>query len=57
MIDNPMWLGGWKKGIQTAINIVEAYEVSVGNSHSGELAAEWTMTNLREIRDELRELL
>jgi hypothetical protein len=52
-----MWLDGWKEGIQTTINIVGAYEVSVGNSHSGELAAEWTMTNLREIRDELRELL
>ena len=57
MINSPMWLDGWKEGIQTTINIVGAYEVSVGNSHSGELAAEWTMTNLREIRDELRELL
>ena len=36
------------------IGIVESYRVSVGNSRSGELACEWTMENLREIRDAIR---
>jgi hypothetical protein len=39
--------------LSEAIHVVETYEVSVGNSASGELAAEWTMQNLREIRDKL----
>ena len=33
------------------------YSRSVGNSAAGERAAEWTMENLREIRDEMRELV
>ena len=43
--------------ITRCIEIVETYRVSVGNSASGELAAEWTMENLREIRDEMRALI
>lgn len=42
--------------LEEAINVVETYRVSVGNSRAGELAAEWTMENLREVRDELRAL-
>ena len=34
--------------------IVEAYRVPVGNSAAGEMAAEWTMAALREIRDAIR---
>jgi len=34
--------------------IVEAYRVPVGNSAAGEMAAEWTMDALREIRDAIR---
>lgn len=41
---------------EQCIGIVESYKVSVGNSASGELAAEWTMQNLKEIRDEIRNL-
>ena len=46
-----------KEAINRCIEIVEAYRVSVGNSAAGERAAEWTMENLREIRDEMRELV
>ncbi len=35
------------------IHIIEAYQVPVGNSAAGEMAAEWTMAALREIRDEI----
>jgi hypothetical protein len=34
--------------------IVEAHRVPVGNSAAGELAAEWTMDALREVRDAIR---
>jgi hypothetical protein len=34
--------------------VVEAYRVPVGNSAAGEMAAEWTMDALREIRDAIR---
>ena len=52
-----IWLDAWGKAMERAISVVEAYRVSVGNSASGEMAAEWTMENLREIRDELREMV
>ncbi|MFN6253701.1 MAG: hypothetical protein ACK4Y5_16735 [Acetobacteraceae bacterium] len=34
--------------------IVETYPVPVGNSAAGEMAAEWTMDALREVRDAIR---
>lgn len=34
--------------------IVGVYRVPVGNSAAGEMAAEWTMDALREIRDAIR---
>jgi hypothetical protein len=34
--------------------IVESYRVPVGNSPAGELAAQWTIDALREIRDQIR---
>lgn len=37
-----------------AVRILEAYRVPVGNSAAGEMAAEWTMDALREIRDAIR---
>lgn len=42
--------------LREAIHVVETYKVSVGNSASGERAAEWTMENLKEVRDELRRM-
>jgi hypothetical protein len=35
------------------VRIVESYPVPVGNSPAGELAAQWTMDALREIRDQI----
>lgn len=52
-----MWLDAWQLAIERAIDVVEKYRVSVGNSAAGERAAEWTMENLREVREELREML
>ncbi|MFA7168963.1 MAG: hypothetical protein WC096_08680 [Sphaerochaetaceae bacterium] len=52
-----MWLDAWDKAMEAAIHVVETYRVSVGNSAAGELAAEWTMDNLREVRDELRKMI
>lgn len=52
-----MWLDAWGKAMEKAISVVETYRVSVGNSAAGEMAAEWTMENLREVRDELREMV
>lgn len=36
--------------------IVEAYQVPVGNSRAGEMACEWTMDALGEVRDAIRAL-
>lgn len=55
--DKKLWIDAWNSATENAISVVESYRVSVGNSSSGELAAEWTMNNLREVRDELRSML
>ena len=47
----------WRDAISKAIGVVESYQVSVCNSASGELAAEWTIDNLREIRDALLKMI
>ena len=54
-------VSAWKreveaKAIEECIKTIATFRVSVGNSCSGELAAEWTMQNLREMRNELEEL-
>jgi hypothetical protein len=36
------------------IRIVTDYQVPVGNSPAGEMASDWTMQALREIRDAIR---
>ena len=36
------------------LQIIEAYQISVGNSPAGELASQWTHDALREIRDAIR---
>lgn len=38
---------------QRCLSIIRAYEVPVGNSAAGELAAEWTMDALREVCGEI----
>jgi hypothetical protein len=39
---------------ERCVRIVEAYQVPVGNSAAGEMAAERTMDALREVRDAIR---
>lgn len=51
-----LWADAWRAAITQAIIVVETYRVSVGNSRSGESAAKWTMDNLREVRQELRDI-
>ena len=49
--------GNAMSDVQRCIEIVEAYQVPVGNSAAGEMAAEWTMEALLSVRDEMRKLL
>lgn len=39
---------------EDCIRTIELYQVPVGNSAAGEMAAEWTMDALREVRDAIR---
>jgi hypothetical protein len=48
------WAAATALARQRCVQIVEAYKVPVGNSAAGEMAAEWTMDALREIRDAIR---
>lgn len=41
--------------IAECIDLIETYRIPVGNSGSGELAAEWTWDALVTIRDEIKE--
>ena len=63
--DRDSWAGQASQRTQDAVDlvakerercaqIVSAYPVPVGNSAAGEMAAEWTMDALREIRDAIR---
>lgn len=68
MVETPAgWLGAYNREAFDAyaaaavdaerarcIAIIAAYRVPVGNSRAGELAAEWTLDALREVRDEIR---
>jgi hypothetical protein len=44
-----------EKERKRCISIIEAYRVPVGNSAAGEMACEWTMDALREVRDAINE--
>jgi hypothetical protein len=48
-----VWLG-WQAATERAAKIVTTYQVPVGNSAAGEMAADWTMDALREIRNAIR---
>lgn len=39
---------------EACIKILEAYQIPLGNSPSGELAADWTYDALKQIRDDIR---
>lgn len=40
---------------EALVALIEAYKVPVGNSAAGEMAAEWTMDALRDLRDAVLE--
>ena len=40
---------------QACIDIIETYQIPVGNSPQGELAADWTYAALHQIRDEIKQ--
>ena len=40
---------------QACIDIIETYQIPVGNSPQGELAADWTYASLHQIRDEIKQ--
>lgn len=54
------WWTAWQESrrvaVENAIKIVESHQVPVGNSAAGEMACEWTMDALREIRAAIRAL-
>ena len=55
-IEWDVFISGWKAAVAHCLNIVETHRVPVGNSAAGEMAAEWTMEALREVRDEMVKL-
>jgi len=40
---------------EACVKILEAYQIPIGNSSAGELAAEWTYDALHSIRAEIKE--
>lgn len=40
--------------LREAIGVLEALQVPAGNSAAGEMAAQWTMDSLREVREQLK---
>lgn len=46
----------WHAAILECIDILEKYEIPVGNSAAGEMACEMTYDALNDIRDEIRGL-
>lgn len=47
----------WQAQTQRCLDIVDRYQVPIGNSPAGELAREWTMDALRQIREEITGVL
>jgi hypothetical protein len=41
--------------VQECIDKIENYRIPVGNSAAGEMACEWTLYALKEIRDDIKE--
>ena len=40
--------------VKDCIREIETYRVPVGNSAAGEMACEWTLAALKDIRDEIK---
>jgi hypothetical protein len=41
--------------VQECVVKIETYQVPVGNSAAGEMAAKWTYASLKELRDDIKE--
>ena len=41
--------------VQECIDKIETYQIPVGNSAAGEMAAKWTYASLKELRDDIKE--
>lgn len=51
------WDASRKIAIAECIDILEKYQIPVGNSAAGEIACEWTYEALKDIREEIRGLI
>ena len=49
-----IWQAAEARAVRRCAEIVSTHQVPVGNSSAGELACEWTMDALREVRDAIR---
>jgi hypothetical protein len=41
--------------VQECVEKIETYQIPVGNSAAGEMAAKWTYASLKELRDDIKE--
>jgi hypothetical protein len=39
---------------EACIKVIKAYQIPIGNSPAGEMARDWTVDALKDIRDEIR---
>ena len=40
--------------VQECVEKIETYQIPVGNSAAGEMAAKWTYASLKELRDDIK---
>lgn len=45
-----------RRTIEKCVAVIQSYQIPYGNSAAGEIAAEMTLSMLREVRDEIRAL-
>jgi hypothetical protein len=43
--------------LNKCVDIVETYRIPVGNSAAGEMACEWTYDALKQIRDDMKDVI
>jgi hypothetical protein len=47
----------YEAALNKCVNIVETYRIPVGNSAAGEMACEWTYDALKQIRDDMKDVI
>ena len=50
------WDASRRAALEEAIEVITSYQVPVGNSAAGEMACEWTMDALAQVRSAIRDL-